>query len=274
MSLEFRLIGIERRDPVYIAAMDQAIYEECSEGRSPPTLVYHNWDPSITIAKNQLLTDLNLEKCDMLGYKVVRVGSGGKAVVHFPDTEFSYSLFIPSSGKIDITRVYQTYCGKICDALTSLGLPLVRVEKNDIYVGNKKIGGNAQVVKKHATMQHGLILYEKPDAQTMLDFMDPSLYPPHAVNELDEILTGFTSYSQTSQEELLQRMTEHLTGNSYTLGILTPEENERITQLVSEYSVISKGTTHVPLGLCWYPAPAYVQWKGKRNKEAILHAQA
>tara|TARA_Y100000310_G_scaffold345532_1_gene466151 strand:- start:14061 stop:14879 length:819 start_codon:yes stop_codon:yes gene_type:complete len=272
MRLEFRVISIEKRDPALIAAMDEAILEECEAGRSPPTLVYHNWEKSISIARVQALTDIDLDKCLSDNFKVVRMITGGKAVVHFPDTEFSYSLFVPKEfGKINITQTYETYCSRISKTLKSFGLPNVVVDNNDIFVGGKKIGGNAQRVRRNFSMQQGVILYDCPNADTMLNFMNAELYPKSASEELAALLTGFTQHSDASQKELIGRLTENITASSYSIGELSEKEKERIEELLPSYETLESPSATVVSGLCWLPAPVYIENK-KRRQEAIANA--
>ncbi|MBI5797435.1 hypothetical protein HZA98_00845 [Candidatus Woesearchaeota archaeon] len=261
MNLEFRLIEIEKRNPFTIAAMDHAIFEECEAGRSPPTLVYHNWQPAVSLAKGQALSDLNHEACREKGFGIVRLTTGGKAVVHFPDTEFSYSLFVPINS-LNLRATYQTYCGRIAAALTSLGVPSAIVDNNDIFVGRRKIGGNAQHVKKHFAMQQGLILYEEPDSKTMLSLMNSSLYPEDAVEQLKNVLVGFRRYSFASQEQLRYILTAHMfAGEEWKHGFLTAREQERIQELEEEYKILNEAQAPQTRGLCWLPAPAYAEAK-------------
>jgi len=265
MSLEFRLIEIEKRDPYTIAAMDQAILEECEAGRSPPTLMYHNWEPAVSIAINQTLNDLNCEECDRRGFQVVRVRSGGKAVVHVPDTEFSYSLFVPTQPR-DVTATYKTYCGRLGAALASFGLPATVVSNNDIFVDGKKIGGNAQIAKQRFSLQHGVILYHVPDARVMMQLMNPNLYPPSAADDLANILTGFTRYAHASQEELREGITNELVGDATLhVGTLTVCERQRVRELIPIYrQSVHDSTAKGVRGLCWLPAPAYIEEKQRR----------
>jgi lipoate-protein ligase A len=275
MNLEFRLIEMEKREPWMIAAMDHAIFEECEAGRSPPTLVFHNWERSVSVASGQSLTDLNMDACKREGYAVVRMKTGGKAVVHFPDSEFSYSLFIPSDalGR-DPTKLYQEYCGKVASALESFDLPGVVVKKNDVFVGKQKIGGNAihMRLQSGAAMQQGVILYEKPDAQIMLSLMSPSLYPASAVGELDRLLTGFRSYSTASMQDLQQELVHQLTQGRFRVGSLTEREMARVYELQEGYMNPSIGNTGLVHGLCWLPAPEYVA--RKQRQEVRQGAQA
>ncbi|MDP3918664.1 MAG: hypothetical protein Q8Q35_02040 [Nanoarchaeota archaeon] len=270
MSLEFRLIGIEKRDPFTIAAMDHAIFEECEAGKSPPTLVYHNWESSVSIASAQPLSDLNHQECSRLGFKVVRMRSGGKAVVHFPDTEFTYSLFVPVNSIFEKDQIYQTYCGRIAKALENLSLPTAVVDNNDIFIDNKKIGGNAQRLNNRYSMQQGLILYEKPNAQIMLNLMNNSLYLSSALDELNNILTGFNNYSNINQEELRKALTEQITDSSYHIGELTNREKSRIDELIPEYKDVKEIKSSIARGLCWLPAPSYLA----RKQEVPQYAQS
>lgn len=261
MTLEFRLIEIEKRTPYTIAAMDHAIFEECEAGHSPPTLVYHNWQPAVSLANGQALLDLNHEACRENGFNIVRLTTGGKAVVHFPDKEFSYSLFVPINS-IDPRVTYKTYCGRIAAALTSLGAPSVIVDNNDIFIGERKIGGNAQHVKKHFAMQQGLILYEQPNAKIMFSLMNSSLYPEDAVKQLESVLTGFKEYSSASQEQLRHILTAHIFGGcDWKQSPLTARERERIQELEEEYKILLEAQAPQTRGLCWLPAPAYGEAK-------------
>ncbi|MDP3728911.1 MAG: hypothetical protein Q8R18_05690 [bacterium] len=264
MSLEFRLIEIEKRNPFLIAAMDHVIFEECESGRSPPTLVYHNWEKSVSLANGQALSDLNFKACREKGFKVVRLTTGGKAVVHFPDTEFSYSLFVPISER-NPRATYEQYCGRIVAAFTSLGVPSAVVDNNDIFIGEKKIGANAQHVKQKYAMQQGLILYEQPDAKAMLYLMNSSLYTVDAEKQLENILTSFKRYSSSSQQQLRQILTVHmLRGYTWNVASLTEKEQVRVQELESHYRNIKEAQAPQTRGLCWLPAPLY-----KKEKAAM-----
>lgn len=263
MSLEFRLIEIEKRNPFLIAAMDQAIFEECEAARSPPTLVYHNWERSVSLANGQARDDLNWNMCREKGFDVVRLSTGGKAVVHFPDTEFSYTLFVPITG-INPRATYELYCGRVAAALANVGVSSVVVDNNDIFVGERKIGGNAQHVKQRFAMQQGLILYEQPDASLMLSLMNPSLYEQDAQERLANVLTGLRKYSSASQQQVRDIMTAHMLASyEFKSGSLTERERVRIQELESRYKTVEEAQAPQTRGLCWLPAPAYLRAKAQ-----------
>jgi len=260
---------MERRDARVIAAMDHAIFEACEAGRSPPTLVYHNWQPSVSIAAGQTIDDVNVDECERRGFTVVRMPSGGKAVVHYPDTEFTYSLFVPvNPAHRDLRKVYETYCSKIGAALASFGLPATVVNNNDIFVAGKKIAGNAQRMGRNISMQQGLILYELPDLHTMMRLMNPALYPDGTVDELKSIMASFRQYSTASQENLRGELTlQLLDGFSFRVGALTNDEQRRMEELKTHYAFPDDVNAKQVRGLCWLPAPAY-----REAKSAEVHA--
>jgi lipoate-protein ligase A len=259
MSLEFRVIGIETRDPYTIAAMDDAIQEAVAAGRSPPTLVFHDWKPSVSLATSQARTDLDLSACKRLGYDVIRLRSGGKAVVHSPGTEFTYSLFVPfGNGGLNTTGTYRTFCRRIGEALASFGLAPVIVRGNDIYVGERKVGGNALWVRNQTYMQQGFLLFDRPDTDRMLELMQEGMYPPSASGELRDIITAFSEHSDATQAELHHRLISHLTEENWKRGMLTEQEIQRMTDLLPNYHTVGENGMQESSGLCLLPAPHYV----------------
>jgi lipoate-protein ligase A len=264
MNLEFRVIEMEKREPWMIAAMDHAIFDEVEHGRSPATLVFHNWKKGISLASSQPLQDLDLATCKREGFPIVRLKTGGKAVVHFPDTEFSYSLFIPMDPlQRNPTKLYAEYCGKIANTLQSFGLPHVKVDNNDVWVGDKKIAGNAMHLGRpdsKAVVQQGLILYKKPSASAMIRLMAQGMYPLAAVNHLDSMLTGFRNYSSASMDEFQKTLKFELTNGQNYSGELSQNEKDKISSLEDYYKSPGLGGT-LTSGLCWLPAPEYIARK-------------
>src|SRR3989338_7479748 len=97
--------------------------------------------------------------------------------------------------------------------------------------------------------------------------MNPSLYQEDAEEQLTSILTGFRTYSFASQEQLRQILAAHLLGGYESqIGSLTEREQERIKELEFQYRVLEEAQAPQVRGLCWLPAPAYVQ--AKRAMEA------
>ncbi len=284
MNLEFRVIDIKTRSPQMIDGVDRAIYESVASGKSPPTVIFHSWTPSVTISRNQKLGDLNLEACKKNGYEIIRMATGGRAVVHHPKNDFSYSLFVPPSHikeKFDIDSrdphgIYDLYCRKMADAFSGLGLPTELRNKNDLYVGGKKLNGNAQRITDEVVMQQGIIIYKMPDIKLTLSLMNPSLYDECSVNDLREIMTSIDLHKEIPREEVIKAI-----ANSFAKGYdviwedLTPEETKR-AQKLSGHPLIPLNhheDSYTVRGLCWLPRGSGLgTYKGENPVEVPQNA--
>ena len=277
MDLEWRIIGLEKRNPHLIAALDESISKFVSENKSDPTIIYHKWEPSVSISRYQDADDINLEKCDQLGIKYVRTYAGGRADIHFPDKDFSYSLFLPAKNSdfansdrstIDI---YNFYCKKMADALKELGLPVRVVGNNDLYIGKKKLSGNGQRIENNVIVQHGIIVYDLPNINNMIEVMNKNLYNGTSVNDLNAIMTYIKEYKDVTMEEVTKTLTKHLINNknfnsSFYYGDISKDELDYAKKLVKEkYSNINwEEKASEVRGLCWLPRGAPIgTYKGE-----------
>lgn len=146
-------------------AIDSAILDEVSAGRSPPTLRLYRWKPSaVSIGYFQSVNEeVNIEACRKKRVDIVRRITGGGAVYHSYDGEITYSVIIPESYEgipKDIISSYEVICRGIIKALKWLGLKAEFKPVNDITVDGRKISGNAQTRRKGVILQHGTILLD------------------------------------------------------------------------------------------------------------------
>lgn len=259
MSLEYRLVDIETRDPAMIAAIDHVLLRRCDEGTSPPTLIYHNWEKSVSLALAQTSSDINIGMCTELGFKVVRMQSGGRAVVHYPGTEFTYSLFTPLQHEPSTApaAIYDRYCTAIVKALEELGISAEVKNTYDVFVGEKKIGGNAQRILRNIVMQQGIILHQTPNAQETISLMNPALYDANDVEELRGMLTSVYDHVHVDQEKVREALTKNIFhGHTYTIGTLSREEIAEAEALTPQYSNFQSPSSTSIRGLCWLPRGA------------------
>jgi len=237
MNLEYRVINLETSKPQFIAAMDEVLLNNVGVN-SPPTLIFHSWEPSVSISSNQRFSDVNFDVCKQKGYSVVRMKSGGRAVIHHPE-DITYSLFVPNDDlpgkRIDPNFVYDLYCQKINEALRSLGLPTEIKNKNDVYVKGRKLSGNAQRITKDVTMQQGIVLYKMHDPFETLSLMNQQLYDSTHVTQLGNILTSVSSFNNgriITREEVVKKLTESLVGQNHYLGKLSDSEINSARELM------------------------------------------
>jgi lipoate-protein ligase A len=163
-----RLLSTSFHDGFYNMGLDEALLEGLSR-TGKPCLRFYGWDPpAVSIGYFQRLEEMvDLKACEDRGFNVVRRVSGGGTVFHW--NEITYSLFLPLSHPLardSITDSFRRICGGIMEGLRILGLSSWFKPVNDVYVGDKKISGNAQVRKAGCLLQHGTVLLET-DAELM-----------------------------------------------------------------------------------------------------------
>ena len=254
MSLEekmWRVIAPKLRDPVEIIAIDEVLHKRVAEGKSQPTLLFHHWEPSISIGKPQAISDLNLEACKKFGIKIVRTNGGGRAVLHLGEKDVSYSLFSKTSNP-NPTKIYEEFCGYIAEALKMLGLPVEIDNKNDFYIRGKKISGNALRVDSGALTQHGIILYDNHPAEFLISLMNPQLYSESDIPELKSRLTSIKELvPEITISDLIGALTAKLTKGKYYEGNFTKEEQEEISKTKPLYQDSEWFKGNSIRGLCW-----------------------
>lgn len=142
------------------------------------------WEPwSLSLGKNQPLSEVDLEECNKRRIMVVRRLTGGRAVLHA--RELTYSIVIPTP-KVESGHHHQlalTIGRALCHGLQSLGADVEWVPKGRSVAGKhselcfatatrgevlwqgKKVVGSAQRVMDNAILQHGSILIDSGHEQ-------------------------------------------------------------------------------------------------------------
>lgn len=163
LPLPFRLLRTGYHNCFYNMALDEALLESVSRGRSLPVLRFYGWEPwAVSVGYFQGLEDeVNLEACKARGIDVIRRITGGGAVFHH--AELTYSIIMPDSHPLageSIRESYRSLCAGIIRGLALLGLESQFEPINDILCGGRKISGNAQTRRAGTILQHGTILLD------------------------------------------------------------------------------------------------------------------
>jgi len=118
-------------------------------------LLYSN-KACIVAGKHQnTMAEINHLACEMEGIQVVRRISGGGTVYH--DLQNLNFAFLLSAGNNPVN--FRKYSAPIVDFLNHLGVLAEFSPRNDIFIGEKKISGNAEHVFKHRVLHHGTLLF-------------------------------------------------------------------------------------------------------------------
>ena len=156
MQKKWRLLEKIENSGAMQMAIDEAILQEKVE---QGTLRFYSWKPvCLTIGYFQdLLKEVDVDRCKNLGVDVVRRYTGGGAVLH--DDEITYSICV-SETKVpsDILESYRFICSAIIKTLARYGVQADFSGVNDVCVNGRKISGNAQTRKNGMVLQHGTLL--------------------------------------------------------------------------------------------------------------------
>jgi lipoate---protein ligase len=164
----WRLIPLETNNAFMNMAIDEAILTAHIAKRVPDTLRFYQWKPSaVSIGKNQNSQDeVYQDNARKHSVDIVRRISGGGAVYHDQNREVTYSV-VSKTEKLggDITTVYHRIYEAVTDALRLMGVPAdfsPGDTKNcpNLMVGNRKISGSSQTIKRGTVLQHGTILLD------------------------------------------------------------------------------------------------------------------
>lgn len=165
----WRFLPLEVNAGSWNMALDEAILELVTEGKSPNTLRFYKWKPSTaSIGRNQSLSnEIDVQFTKNKGFHVVRRITGGGAVFHDEFREITYSFicpikFLENLGANKVIEQFEIITQGIITGLTIFGL---KPEKDVIHcpailLDGKKFSGNAQVRKKGYLLQHGTILLD------------------------------------------------------------------------------------------------------------------
>ncbi|VVB53554.1 Lipoate-protein ligase A subunit 1 [uncultured archaeon] len=229
----------------YNMALDEAVLNSVSEGKSPPTLRLYGWNPPcVTVGYFQsLAAEVDVRLCRQLGVDVVRRMTGGGAVYH--KEEVTYSVHVPEAHPItpkNILESYRLICQGLTKGLTHLGINSEFAPLNDIITNGKKISGNAQTRRKNVLLQHGTVLLNVD-----VDEMFKVLLVPNEkqkgrviqdvkqrVTSASEILKRDVKFDET--QKALKKGFEEALHITLTEGSLTQQEKEETAELQAKYS--------------------------------------
>ncbi len=169
--------------------------------------------PSLIVGNNQnVFAEIDLKQyIAQVDMPVLRRISGGGTVYH-DLANLNYGFICAKH--ISLATDYAHFLNPICDFLCGLSLPVSNSD-SDLKIGKYKISGNAQVMRKHAILHHGTLLYAADLSKTsylskkseLIDNrgIDSRRAPIKNLCEYREVHTAYPSF-----REFRQAIEEHL----------------------------------------------------------------
>lgn len=173
---EWRLLDVETATNAAInMAIDEAIFLARTEKAVPPTIRFWRNGRAAVIGYSQTVAaEVNLELCEREDVQVVRRFSGGGAVYHDLGN-LNYTI-VPDADHglirgLDVAESYRVLCSGVIEGLEEFGVAANFKPLSDIFIGDKKVSGSAQLRKRGTVLHHGTLLVDA-DLDTLMRVLD------------------------------------------------------------------------------------------------------
>jgi lipoate-protein ligase A len=145
-------------------ALDEALLLAAEQAESSEVLRFWELtDYAVVLGSSGRLAEEVIESaCQADGVPILRRASGGGTVLLGPGCLcFSLVLAYDSAPPLrDVTRSYTYILERIAAALQTLVPGVVRADKSDLALGDRKFSGNSQRRMRTHLLHHGTILYD------------------------------------------------------------------------------------------------------------------
>lgn len=193
------------------ASYNLALEEYFVTQRSEDVLLFYINDPAVIIGKHQNpWKEVNIPYCRQNGIAINRRLSGGGTVYH--DKNNVNFSFIRSK-ESDFVN-FREHIEPISLALSKLGIDNWITDRNDIFIDEYKVSGNAEHLnnKHKRILHHGTLLFASDlDQLRAAIHSDISGIKTHAVNSVRSKVTTLNKYTEISETNVfLDGLIKHL----------------------------------------------------------------
>lgn len=186
--------------------------------------------PTVIFGRNQVMeSEVNLAYCREQGIQVYRRKSGGGCVyADFDNIMFSYIVSEDS-----VKTVFTEYTDKIASMLKAIGIDAKATGRNDIFIGDRKVSGNAFYHIPGRSIVHGTMLYST-DIEAMVRALSPSKakLESKGVESVRSHITTILEHSTLSIAEFMEHVRKYMCDGC---EFLSQKDVEAIEELSKDY---------------------------------------
>jgi lipoate---protein ligase len=185
----------DTHDPALNLAMEEYCFRRFEPGQE--YLLFYVNSPSVIVGRHQdALAEVDPAYVRKNDISLLRRLSGGGAVYH--DTgNLNFSLITDfDDEKLLKMKILMR---PMVETLRQLGVPVRQTEKNDLFVGKKKISGAAQFTNTRRLLSHGTLLVEA-DLHALRSALSPDgvQAAPHAVRSVPSPVANVSDFLKIS----------------------------------------------------------------------------
>ena len=264
MNLEWRVLKIKEQDGFFNTALDNTILKEVSEGNSPPTILFTEWRPTVSLGRNQNYSlDVDEESCKKYGVDIVRRKSGGQAVF-LDEGYFVFSTIAPKgtfSG--DLSQLRKFFCDISIGTLNELGVPASFHEPDNIIIEKpykRTLGNSGQIIRRDGLIAHGSVRYKLINLTMMLDVLKVNGYKLQTYEkEIKRVIADAYTYNPDIKKDhiknvFLSKFSE-MYGGTFSNGNLTADEKRNLKFFIEEERKkewLIGEENYPPKGVCYF----------------------
>jgi lipoate-protein ligase A len=144
-------------NPYFNLAAEEYLLKELDCSENDYAYIYIN-NPAVVVGRNQnIYEEVDLKYCKSENIDICRRISGGGTVYHDLG---NINIAFFSSSQMNKVNSYSYFMQYLFEFLKLKGLDAYLNERNSIYIGDKKIGGNAQFTNKNNILSHCTLLFK------------------------------------------------------------------------------------------------------------------
>ena len=169
----FRVIDTGVRPCREQMAFDQALIDGHKTGRTPDTIRFLTFPPSVLVGRHQAISqELNLPACRAAGVGIGRRVTGGGAL-YLDEGQFGWELVFARQtlGLGSLADVARAICEAAANGLSRLGIHAKYRPRNDIEVDGRKISGTGGLFDGDTIFYQGTTLCDM-DASKMVSLLN------------------------------------------------------------------------------------------------------